>query len=225
MARNGINVVDLFCGAGGLTHGLTRSGLNVTLAVDSDPACRYPIESNNEAKFLLKDVSQLSAREVKANFERSSAKILVGCAPCQPFSKYTRGGKAQRDAKWRLLNQFGRLVEEVRPEVVSMENVPGLKSDPSFDSFINTLRRLNYFVSFSTVFCPDYGIPQLRKRLVLFASRLNHISIIAPTHRPSRYKTVKSAISRLPKIEAGEVASADPMHRSSDLTRVCFKTI
>ena len=85
-----LTCVDLFCGAGGLTHGFTLEGIPVVAGIDLDPACRFPYETNNTAKFLERDISQVTADEINALFGNSELKILAGCAPCQPFSTYAQ---------------------------------------------------------------------------------------------------------------------------------------
>jgi DNA (cytosine-5)-methyltransferase 1 len=213
-----VSAIDLFCGAGGLTRGLIDKGIDVVAGVDIDAACKYPYERNNSAKFLQSDVAKLSGEELSALYPEGSVKVLVGCPPCQPFSKYTQGLNTKADAKWSLLRVFGHFVDEMRPDVVSMENVPELQKHTVFTEFIETLKRLKYGVSYSVVFCPDYGLPQYRSRLVLFASRLGPIEIIKPTHRPAKYLTVKAAIAKLSPLEAGGADESDPLHRCSTLS-------
>jgi DNA (cytosine-5)-methyltransferase 1 len=120
--------VDLFCGAGGLTCGLLQAGIEVRVGVDTDPTCRYPFECNNPgARFFEKDIGALRASDVAAWMPKGAVRVLAGCAPCQPFSQYTVRESA--DERWRLLYDFARLVGEVKPDVVTMENVPALKQD------------------------------------------------------------------------------------------------
>jgi DNA (cytosine-5)-methyltransferase 1 len=78
--------VDLFCGVGGLTHGLIRGGIPVIAGIDVDAYCRFAYEKNNEAIFIERDISMLQGNEVTKIFEDVEIKILAGCAPCQPFS-------------------------------------------------------------------------------------------------------------------------------------------
>ncbi|MFO5472456.1 MAG: DNA cytosine methyltransferase, partial [Dolichospermum sp.] len=85
-----IATVDLFCGAGGLTHGFEQAGLPVKVGYDIDPACKFPYEHNNKAKFILQDIENVSGSDLAEHFSGSSIKILAGCAPCQPFSNYSR---------------------------------------------------------------------------------------------------------------------------------------
>jgi DNA (cytosine-5)-methyltransferase 1 len=146
------SVVDLFCGAGGLSHGFVLEGLPVSCGIDLDEDCRYAFESNNAAPFVRRDVSTLGGGELDAAFALGKFKVLVGCAPCQPFSLYTQGreGKGIEDPKWALLKQFARLIDEVRPDVVSMENVQRLRhfrGGVVLIEFIERLEALGYFVS------------------------------------------------------------------------------
>jgi DNA (cytosine-5)-methyltransferase 1 len=221
-----IAVVDLFCGAGGLTRGLMNEGLKVTVGIDIDDKCTFPFEKNNRnAKFLKADVADLSGVRVNAFFPKKSTRVLVGCAPCQPFSRYTHGLNPKADTKWGLLRSFLRIIEEAEPEVVSMENVPELRRHPVFRKFVRGLKELDYHVSYSVVFCPDYGVPQHRNRLVLLASRRGKITMIEPTHSADNYPTVASAIAHLPVLRAGKNDPADPMHRAAALTPINLKRV
>ncbi len=217
--------VDLFCGVGGLTHGLLKEGLPVYAGVDIDPKCRYPYEKNNGCFFVEEDVAKLSGFEVASFFPLEHTKILVGCAPCQPFSTYMRGKKERKLHKWGLLSAFGRVIREANPEIVSMENVPQLEKELVFKRFVATLKSLGYSVSYSHVHCWMYGVPQTRTRLVLFASKFGPISLVPPTHRVGRWRTVRQAIARLEPISAGGICARDPLHRASGLSSQNLKRI
>lgn len=95
-SENLIAAVDLFCGAGGLTHGLTQAEVEVRLGVDLDPACRFPMETNNAVDFLESDVAKLMPSDVRSAFEDSEIALLAGCAPCQSFSLYSQSAKTRR---------------------------------------------------------------------------------------------------------------------------------
>ncbi|MBE3090421.1 MAG: DNA cytosine methyltransferase, partial [Actinobacteria bacterium] len=82
--------VDLFCGIGGLTYGLLQSGLQVIAGIDVDATCRYAYETNNDAIFIEADIAQLPSDEISNIYPVGVIRALVGCAPCQPFSKYTQ---------------------------------------------------------------------------------------------------------------------------------------
>lgn len=211
-------VIDLFCGAGGLSHGFRLEGFDVVAGIDFDSKCRYPFEQNNNAPFLLKDVAEIEANDLVSRFIPDLPRILVGCAPCQPFSKYSQG---REDGRWQLLEHFSRLICEVKPDVVSMENVPRLQKfmDSSvFNAFVRTLRNNDYFVDWKVAYCPDYGIPQSRSRLVLIASKFGPPGVPEATHDAASYPTVRNAIGDLPPIDAGGADDNDPLHRSSELS-------
>jgi DNA (cytosine-5)-methyltransferase 1 len=220
-----ISAIDLFCGVGGLTRGLIDEGISVVAGVDIDDACKYPYEKNNGTVFLKKDVATLTPSSISSSYPQGHFRVLVGCAPCQPFSKYTQGQNTQEDAKWFLLRAFARLVEQTKPDVVSMENVPELEKHSIFTEFVSSLKKLDYHVSYSVVFCPDYGLPQHRSRLVLFASKLGPIKIVKPTHSPKKYRTVKDAIGHLPRLSSGKVNKGDPLHRCSSLSPLNLERI
>jgi DNA (cytosine-5)-methyltransferase 1 len=219
-----ISVVDLFCGAGGLTHGLEKVGLTVEVGYDIDPVCQFPYEQNNKSKFLLKEVENINSIELQGHFAPKGTRVLVGCAPCQPFSSYSRRYRDQ-ESKWHLLRDFARLIKECNPEIVSMENVIQLKHHAVYKEFIETLEYLNYYVQTYEVNCLDYGIPQSRQRLVLLASKLSNIALIAPTHNLENYKTVRETIGHLEPLAAGQASKMDRLHQCSKLSELNLQRI
>lgn len=223
IVRRDVACVDLFCGAGGLTHGLISEGLDVVAGVDVDDACRHPFETNNFSKFILKDVARVSNEQVNGVFGNARIRVLAGCAPCQPFSTYSQRYDVLSSPRWGLLYQFARLVKGTFPEIVTMENVPSVGNHAVFDDFIRTLERLGYFVHHDIIDCSLYGLPQSRKRMVLIASLLGPIEIISS--KKGRTRTVWDAIGRLPCLEHGETDSRDPLHCASMLSDLNLKRI
>ena len=217
-------VVDLFCGAGGLTYGLIQEGLNVVAGVDIDEQCRYAYEHNTGARFLKRDVQELSANALNAMFGTARVKILVGCAPCQPFSVYNQ---KNNDSQWQLVERFAELIVQVRPDVVSMENVPRLlkyRQGTVFQYFVRLLVEAGYHISYEIVYLPEYGLPQRRSRLVLMASLHGGIVLEAP-EKAARLSTVEDAIGKLPPISAGETDPDDYLHTASRLSLLNLKRI
>ncbi len=202
-------VIDVFCGIGGLTHGFFKEDFKILGGIDVDASCKYAFESNNKAPFVNKSIEDVKSDEVSALFGECKTKILIGCAPCQPFSMYNR--KKSENAKWKLLRNFSRLVSDIRPDIVSMENVPQLCHHRVFGEFLRDLKRAGYTVSQYVVFCPDYGVPQRRRRLVLFASKFGEIKLLPKTHSPKNYKRVRNAIFKLRPIGSGEVGPQGPV--------------
>lgn len=220
MARtsNGMAVVDVFCGIGGLSHGFYKEGFKVVAGIDVDPSCKYAFEANNGARFIEKSIEDVDAKEVSTLFRKNKIKILIGCAPCQPFSTYNR--KKDKTQDWKLIKDFSRLVSKIKPHVVSMENVPQVRHHHVFKKFVRKLEKKKYKVSIHMVFCPDYGIPQRRRRLVLIASKFGKVDLIKKTHKPGTYKTLRDAIGKLRPLEAGGVDPKDPLHRARNLSEL-----
>ena len=219
------SVIDLFCGAGGLSHGFLLEGFEIAAGIDIDESCRYPYEHNNKASFTREDISSLNGETLKELFTPDLPSVLIGCAPCQPFSIYNQKNS---DPQWELLGEFARIIVETKPLVVSMENVPRLmrfKEGEVFASFVESLERAGYHVDWRIAFAPDYGVPQQRFRLVLLASLLAEIELESPTHDPARHETVADTIGNLPKLDAGGVDSKDPLHRCSRLSPLNLKRI
>lgn len=219
-----IKVIDLFCGIGGLSHWLTKAGLKVTAGFDIDGTCKFGYEHNNNAKFYQQDIKTLESKKLKDIFWNANIKILVGCAPCQPYSLMNtkKWIYSWDDIKERSpVDKFASLIREIKPEIISMENVPGLmtnKKSDSFQNFLNTLNECDYKYDYKVVNCTDYGIPQTRKRLILVASRIGEIKIIAPTHKVP--VTLKEIIKDLPKLKSWETSKTDKYHTCQNLTKV-----
>lgn len=215
-------VVDLFCGAGGLAYGLKQAGLSVKAGVDLDPSCKFALEENSGAHFECRDVKDITADEIAGWLGEASVRVLAGCAPCQPFSTYSNSRKS-KDERWTLLREFQRLALAVAPEIITMENVPGLSTQDIWQEFVQSLEENEYYVSWAVVDCTKYGIPQTRKRLVLLASKFGKIEIIPPNN--VELVTVREAIGNLPALTAGSASSADRLHVSAGLSAINLKRI
>ncbi len=149
--------------------------------------------------------------------------MIAGCAPCQPFSTYSRSGRSKRGGDdWQLVEAFGQIVSEVQPDLVTMENVPQLLDHPVFERFLGNLE--NYKIEWSVVQATRVGIPQTRKRLVLIASKLGAYGLALPQDE-HRVKTVRQAIGRLRPIRAGEADPKDRLHVASRLTNTNLERI
>jgi len=223
MRLEDVGVIDLFCGIGGLSHGFKTEGFDVIAGVDIDESCKYAFEENNNAIFISKSIEDVASNEIIELYSNKKIKVLVGCAPCQPFSSYTFKDKDKENEKWKLLYEFVRVIREVKPEIVSMENVAQLinfKKAPVFNDFVNELKTLGYLVKYEIVNCPEYGIPQNRKRLVLLASKLGEINLIPKTHSKENFVTVRDVISKLNPISDGESDKVDKIHVSRKLSQL-----
>lgn len=219
-----ISAIDLFCGVGGLTHGLEKVGINVKLGVDIDPACEFPYTHNNGADFLLESVERLEVEKLKYYFGENNIRLLAGCAPCQTFSTYNQKA-SPLDKRWSLLKEFSKFIKSIQPELVTMENVPKLIGKKIFRDFVKSMIKLKYNVEYKIIESHKFGVPQHRKRLVLLASKLGPIKLLEPTELKIKSKTVREAIAKLDPISAGERSSRDSLHVSANLSALNLKRI
>lgn len=221
-----IEAIDLFCGAGGLSYGLSKAGITVKAGLDNDPKCAFPYTHNLQgAEFLLKDLTATPSDVLRDFYTEGKTTLLAGCAPCQPFSTLSNGQDRQNSKKWPLLNEFTRLVHDLKPTLVTMENVPVLKTQSVFGDFLTSLKSSGYEVSYYTVDAASYGVPQRRKRLVLLASRLGPVRLLSPQEMNLFSRTVRDAIYGLPSISAGETCPTDPLHKARSFTALNLERI
>lgn len=220
-----VAAVDLFCGAGGLSEGLRQAGVLVVAGVDNDPACDFPFSTNIGAPFLLRDVRQLTAEHLEDLWPDGHLRLLAGCAPCQPFSPYRRGADTSSEEQWPLLDEFGRLVRDVVPDMVTMENVPRIGNAKVFHRFQDGLRGLGYRVHWRSCHLPRFGLPQHRRRVVLVASRLGPVEVPPGGLVEGDFPTVRGAIADLPRLAHGTSDPNDSLHAARRLTDINLRRI
>jgi DNA (cytosine-5)-methyltransferase 1 len=217
-----IVAVDLFCGAGGLTAGLRKAGVKVVKGIDIDSEVEKTYKLNNPGStFLNRDISEITAEDLIQGINRQNDLfLLAGCAPCQPFSLQNR--TKRRDKRKSLMKQVGRLIDLTKPDLVLVENVPGFinKKNRYHTEFIGILKKHKYFFSEGILNARDYGVPQNRRRYVLFASLRSKVSLPEATYGPGKldYVTVKDAIAKYPRIKAGGSSKSFPNHSSRILS-------
>ncbi len=222
-----IKVIDLFCGIGGLTRGLVKEGLDVIAGIDNDDSCKFGYEYNNKTKFINANILEVTANQINRLFgaKKGAIRVLVGCAPCQPFSKLNLNAITKKQLE--PLSKFAQLIIKTQPDIVSMENVSNLAVKdkyPAFTNFLKTLEDNSYHYKYEIVDFSEFGVPQKRKRLVLLASKLGEIQLIERTHKDKRV-TVRDVIKHLEPIEDGEVSKKDPLHRSRKLAPINLERI
>ncbi len=181
---NKLTAIDLFCGAGGLTVGLKRAGFDVVAGVEIDPETAKTYKANHPTtKLLIKDIREITGKEILELTGLEKIDFVTGCPPCQGFSKLT--DKYRRsDPRNELVLEMARLIWELMPQMVMMENVPGLavRGKPLLDEFIDRVTSLGYVVNKDVLQMADYGVPQSRRRLVLLAGRGFFIPLPMQTH-------------------------------------------
>ena len=214
-----IKAIDFFCGAGGLTRGLLSAGIKVLAGVNINVTLRDTYEMNNKpSRFIPADVRHVDVRELRRRLgiKSDDCVLYAACTPCQPFS--TLNQKQGADDRKEYLLDFARFVEASPPHFIIVENVPGLHTAYGrdvYDRFAAVLDRWKFSHVFQEMLdAKDYGVPQIRKRFIMIASR------VGPVTRPRRsriVRTVRSAIERFPALEAGEGSSEFGNHIARSL--------
>lgn len=210
--------IDLFSGCGGLTLGLKRAGFEVVAAVEIDPKARSTYALNHPEIWLGgDDIRKTTADDLMKvlGLKPGELDMLAGCPPCQGFSRMRKRnkGNSARDERNALIEDFGRLVLEIRPKLVMMENVPGLSEYFRFKKFKKSLEAAGYLVRVEVLDVADYGVPQRRKRLIVSASLCGKPKLAAPS--PLR-STVRQIIGSMPPVGASGDALHDIGERRSE---------
>lgn len=212
-------VIDLFCGSGGLSEGFSQAGYDVCFLNDVDKAALMTASRNHpSAKTFLGGIEFLSKDQIEASLGEEKPRIdgIIGGPPCQGFSLANMQSRFIDNPKNHLFKHYIRLVWEIKPLFFVMENVEGLLSMDNgaiADEIKKTFNDIGYKVDCNTLIAADYGVPQLRKRIVFIGNRINknndfpvqsffpQDSVFAQSGKA--YRTVGEAISDLPKIPPG----------------------
>lgn len=220
-----LTAFDFFCGAGGLTRGLSDAGIKVIAGFDLDVRCRETYERNNSSKFYDTDIGEITAGYLRqiAGVRSFANFLFAGCAPCQPFSQQRKSPLASPDAT--LLLKFAGIVEACKPGFVLIENVPGMarvRGNSTYRKFLKTLEQNRYKYWEKVHDAKHFGVPQTRRRLLVIASRFGEPLPLNPvfgtTGRP--YRTVREAISHFPKLECGQSHPRIPNHVAASLSPI-----
>lgn len=210
--------LDLFAGAGGLSLGFEQAGFHPLAANDLDAAASKTFVLNfPHTPFLLRPIEELSGSELAsaAGIRAGGLDVLLGGPPCQAFSVYNHQ-RGFHDHRSGLFREYLRVVEELEPKVVVMENVTGMISldgGRAIDEIHRSLGRLGYAVEHRVLRAEEFGVPQERRRVFFIGSRVGSPRWPAQTHAPADdllssallpLVTVWDAIGDLPKVEMGE---------------------
>lgn len=233
-----VKVFDFFSGCGGASRGFLGAGMDVVFALDSDADAERTFTRNFPAAVFesgdIREADEAAVRELVAE-QRPHHVLFCGCAPCQPFTRQnTTRPDPGEDDRVPLLLEFLRFVKRCRPDVVFVENVPGIQkvrpdSEP-LGGFIRGLKEAGYHQpAFRAVPLERYGVPQRRRRFLLLASRRGRLDLPPETHGPGtpnpEFATVRESIGDLPEIEAGESHAEIADHRAARLSALNLRRI
>lgn len=215
--RNEINYIDLFSGAGGMSLGFDLAGFNNIFSVDIEPSFCETYKTNFPKHNLIqKDISKLSNEEIKSLIGNQIIDVIIGGPPCQGFSMAGNiGRKFIDDSRNQLFREFARIVEIVQPSYFVMENVARLYTHNKGETkkeIIELFKKMNYNVDCKVVNTADFGIPQVRNRVLFIGNRISN-NIVFPTKTVDKPISIKEAIDKLPKLKSGE-KSKIPNHIS-----------
>ena len=204
-----LNAVDLFSGCGGLSHGIKKAGFKIRAAIDIDKDAINVYKLNfSQTKIIEKDITIVKASEIKEILNNQKLHLLSACPPCQGFSRIRKLNRKRSaiDERNTLILDFLRLVKELHPVTLMMENVPDLINYHLFKKVVKELKVLGYYLSIDVVNMANYGIPQNRRRLIMVGSKLSPINIAEGKHKTN---TVRDAIGNLEPINS----TTDTIHK------------
>jgi DNA (cytosine-5)-methyltransferase 1 len=227
--------VDLFSGAGGLSAGLIKSNIKIGAAVEIWKPAISTYRRNIETSVIEDDIRNVSGGQILklCSLKKGELFLLSGCPPCQGFSKINL--KRKNDDRNKLVYEFIRLVDEIQPLFVLMENVSGIKNSKTiFNDLFEGLDTIGYVAKSEILNAADFGAAQKRKRFVLHGFRkdifkkMKDLQITAyfpqkthsnkPINDLKRWRTLKDVISDLPAIKAGEENLKIANHKSFNLS-------
>lgn len=226
MSKSQPTCIELFAGSGGLMLGLERAGFHTLLANEIHPhpcmTLRHNFPNRPVIEGSIKDFTGSSLLKAAGYSDDLIGKItlIAGGPPCQGFSN--AGLKNKADPRNTLIGDFLRIVKDLQPEYFLLENVTGLLTlhdGELFENVLNEIRATGYQFSYKVLCAADYGVPQMRRRLIVLGSRDGfpppHPE---PTHRAPndenlfsaflpKYVTCKEALADLPEVKSGETAT------------------
>ena len=227
-----MNYVSFFSGALGLDLGLEKGGMNPLLFCEKDQACQRTIKLNRPNVPLIGDINKFTSDDILNILEVDSNNeidLVVGGPPCQAFS--TAGSRRSfEDERGNVFLHFLKIATNLKPKYIVIENVRGLLSAPYSPSSINPekgsaldyiLKELNshgYYVSFNLYNTANFGVPQIRERVVIIASLESKVPYLEPTHTQVErlglpcWVTLEHAITGIPK-EKNQLCAKFPEKR------------
>jgi DNA (cytosine-5)-methyltransferase 1 len=203
--NNSQKIIDLFAGCGGLSKGFEQAGFQIAGFVENWlPAIDTHQMNFPNSKLIGKDITQISDDEIIAIKNNNEIKGIIGGPPCQGFS--TIGKRDPKDPRNSLFMQFIRFVKIIEPDFFVMENVRGLVSTKNekgvkvLDIILQEFKKIGYNVNYKILCSADYGVPQVRERLIFIGHKNKTLEFPSPTHK-DKWLPLIEAIQNLPKLD------------------------
>jgi DNA (cytosine-5)-methyltransferase 1 len=198
-------IVDLFSGVGGLSLGFQNEGFDLLFANDNDHNASETFRLNHpNVNFFEGDVKELNNKKLNQFIKGKKINVLVGGVPCQSFSMKGKRiiNSNREDPRDFLFKEFMRVTKILNPEIAIIENVKGLLSSHDGairDAILEEFSKMGYKADFKVLNAADFGVAQLRERVVFIANRINAKNIFPePTHLPNEYVGVMEVLRNLP---------------------------
>jgi len=198
------NVVDLFSGCGGFSYGFEQMGFNVVLGVDNWDLALETFEYNHKnSKVLNLDLhKKQSIKDITKAVQNHNIDVIIAGPPCQGFS--LTGTRDKNDKRNSLFESVFELAKALNPKFLVIENVPGLLTlygGDTREKIISTGEDLGYTMEYKILYAPDYGVPQIRKRVFFVGSKIGKFEFPKPTHHEEEYVSCEAAIGDLPDLK------------------------
>jgi DNA (cytosine-5)-methyltransferase 1 len=184
-----MNVLDLFCGAGGFSQGFIQKKFNILLGIEVIPNFAQTFKQNHNTKCIVDDICNVTIDQIKKKTKNKDIDVIIGGPPCQAFSQ--AGKRDPNDPRSNLFKEYLRIVNEVKPKIFVMENVVGIltvknkKGNLVKDDIIKKFKKIGYNVTYQKLIASDYGVPQMRKRIIFVGTPINspiEFKFPKPTH-------------------------------------------
>ncbi len=228
--KEGIQVIDLFCGAGGTSLGFMALNdifpiFNMLGGCDINAISAATYSHNYKTPLLNEDIVKLAYEDGRLDeflkrigYSKELPCILIGCAPCQGFSSHRKKRwNEEDDDRNSLIVAFSKIVEHILPDAIVMENVPEFLSErywKYFSSAKENFERAGYTIKQNIYNAAAFGVPQERFRSVIIGMKKDFL-LPEEVLQKENFRTVRDAIGNLPKVDAGVAAPNDPMHKSA----------
>lgn len=235
-------VLDFFCGCGGMSLGFAALSKVIPIVemvggcdIEKDALETYECNFGSLGvnmdirKFVDNDTALADYLGMLPRFDSKRRTIVIGCAPCQGFTSHRkRHWHKDEDHRNTLVVAFASVAVRLRPECIIMENVPDMLSKKYWSHFKNAqviFEEAGYQVSQAIYNAASFGVPQDRFRALVIAMKKSFLLPEPQLLNPSRYKTVRSAIGKLPCVAPGAPHPQDPLHRSASHRDSTLQTI